>query len=260
VSIVDGPNQGRSTTTDASGSYSFNGLQRSGFTVIVSAANYISASRSVTLTQDQTVNFSLRTQPQQVTLTGRVTDAATGAPIVGAIVYINQRYGAPTDNSGSYSVTGLLDYGANHDYTMALADNYEADVRYIRGTVQNVRLFRIDRITAGASRLLTIAPDDTLCDNNVQDTPGAGPDYVCRSVRVVAPSDGFVTVEAVASDGSHPLMEVETVANGNAVFPLMNPATIQVPAGGEVAVNVEMPATSTTSQTFTVTTSISPRP
>lgn len=87
VSIVDGPNAGKSTTTDASGKYAFTTLQQAGFTVKVSAATYVTQSRSITLTSNLT-----------------------------------------------------LDY------------------HYIHGTTQNVRPYRIQRMTAGESTLVTIAP------------------------------------------------------------------------------------------------------
>jgi len=59
VSVADGPNASKSTTTDVSGNYSFTGLQPSGFTVNVSASNYTSASKAVTLTSNQTLSFVL---------------------------------------------------------------------------------------------------------------------------------------------------------------------------------------------------------
>lgn len=59
VSIADGPNASRSATTDASGRYSLTGLQRSGFTVSVTADGYTRTSMGVTLTADQTVSFQL---------------------------------------------------------------------------------------------------------------------------------------------------------------------------------------------------------
>jgi len=59
VSIGDGVNTGRSSTTDAAGNYTTAGLQQSGFTVTASVANYRSASKAVTLTSDQTLSFQL---------------------------------------------------------------------------------------------------------------------------------------------------------------------------------------------------------
>lgn len=63
VAIVDGPNASKSATTDSSGSYSFSGLQQSGFTVNVSAANYVPQSKPVTLTANLTMSFQLTHQP-----------------------------------------------------------------------------------------------------------------------------------------------------------------------------------------------------
>jgi hypothetical protein len=260
LSIVDGPNAGTSTTTDESGNYSFNALQQSGFNVNASAANYIQVSQGVTLLSNQTLNFSLRPQPAAITLSGRVTDAATGAPIAGAVVSINGRSRTTTDNSGNYRVAGLLDAGSHLDTTYVSAENYVADYRYIRGTIQNVRLYRIERIVAGESKLVTVAPDDTLCVNNMQDTPGIGPDYVCRSVFVVAPNDRPVTIEAVSTlDGAYPPLEVET----RGVLPccserMGNPTTMEVTGGTVIVVNVEMPSSSTSPQSFVVNTSPSP--
>jgi hypothetical protein len=156
----------------------------------------------------------------------------------------------------------VLDYGG-HDFTYVSAANYVSDYRYIRGTVQNVHVYRIDRITGGASTLVTIAPDDSLCVNNVQDYPGLGPDYICRSVRVVAPIDGVMTLEAVSTQGGvHAPLEVETVRVG--VSPccserMGNPTSIEVTAGTEVVANVETLLGSTTNQSFTLTTSMQPR-
>ena len=143
---------------------------------------------------------------------------------------------------------------------MFLPRSTHSDVRYIRGTSQNVRLHRTEWIVAGVSKTLTVTPDDTLCSNNLQDPSFGGPTYVCRSVRVVAPSDGVMTVEAVSTqDRTHPPLEVETVGGAPCCFERMaNPVSIPVTAGTEVLVNVEMASGSTTSQSFTLTTSMTP--
>ncbi|HYM24584.1 MAG TPA: carboxypeptidase regulatory-like domain-containing protein [Vicinamibacterales bacterium] len=62
VAIVDGPNSGRSATTDATGSFIFAALQQSGFTVNASAASYVATSKSVTLTANQTLTIRLTRQ------------------------------------------------------------------------------------------------------------------------------------------------------------------------------------------------------
>jgi len=199
-----------------------------------------------------------RATPPTIVLTGQVIDAITLAAIAGAGVWINGRYATVVDGEGNYSVTGLLDAGTNYDFTYVAANNYFSDYRYIRSTPHNIRLYRVERITAGESKLVTVAPGDTLCVNNMQDSPGLGQDYVCRSVRVVAPTDGVITIEAVSTQtATHPLLEAETIG----VRPccserLGNPTSIQVRAGTEVVVSVEMPFGSAGSETFTLTTSM----
>jgi hypothetical protein len=192
-------------------------------------------------------------------LTGQVTDSTTSAPISGATVYINGRYRTTTDSSGNYSDAGKLDGWDNHNFTYVSANDYESDYRYIRATSQNVHLYRIERIMAGDSTSVTVGPDDTLCVNNLQDSPGLGPDYVCRSVRVVAPSDGVMTLEAVSTQGgAHPLLEVEAVRVSPCCSERIgNPTSIQVTAGTEVIASVEMIVGSTTGQSFTLSTSMS---
>ena len=257
VSIVNGPNAGRSANTDAAGHFTFTALQQSGFTVIASAAGYASQTRSVTLTSNQTVDFELVQPSASIVLTGRVMDAATSAPIPGATVSINGRSAAMTDAAGNYTLNGLLDAGLTN-FTYVSANGYASDYHYIRGTTQNARLYRIERITAGDSKALTVTPTDTLCVNNVQDEPGIGPDYLCRSVRVVAPSDGVITIEADSTvDGAYARMEVETVGVSPCCSErIENPTSLRVASGTEIVINVEMLGSSVTSQSFVIKTSI----
>ena len=197
-----------------------------------------------------------RPSPSSIVLTGQVTDAATSSPIAGAIVRINGRYSAVTDASGKYSVSGLLDAGSGYDFTYVSAADYVSDYHYIRSSSQDVRLNRIQRITAGESKIVTVAPEDTLCFNNMQDFPGLGPDYLCRSVRLVALTAGTLTIEAVSTqDGAHPSLEVE-VGGEPVDWSLRNPKSFQVTAGTEAVVNIEMSAASSTSQSFMLTTSM----
>jgi hypothetical protein len=196
-------------------------------------------------------------------LTGQVTDRDTSAPIAGATVWVDFLYKTTTDSSGHYSLTGRFYYG-QYSFTYVSANDYVVDYRYIRAFSQNVRLYRIEGgITAGDSKDVTVAPDDSLCVNNEQDAPGWGPalgqGYVCRSVRVVAPSDGVMTLEAVSTQGgAHPLLEVEAVRVSPCCSERIgNPTSIQVTAGTEVIASVEMIVGSTTSQSFRLSTSMS---
>jgi hypothetical protein len=263
VSIVDGPNAGRSATTDASGNFVFTELQPSQFRVTVSAANYFPSPAPVNLVSNQTQTFFLIPTGPTIALTGQVTDVGTSAPISGAIVRINGRYSTTTDSLGHYSLTGYLDLGAG-SVALAFANGYEGFERYIRGmSSQSFRLRRIERITGGDSWSVTVTPDDTLCNNNLQDptfsVPGSG--YLCRTVRVVVPSDGVMTVEALSTPGGvHPPLEIETVGVSPCCSERMgNPTSIQVTAATELMVNVELAESSTISQSFTLNTSIAPQ-
>jgi hypothetical protein len=261
LTVIDAPNAGQSATTDGAGTFTFSGLQASVFTLSVTAVGYKPQRLSVTLTVNRTLGVSLQPEAAAITLTGQVTDAATGGAIAGAVVSINGRYRGSTDQLGHFSVSGLLDYGANSDFTYVSASDYVSDYRYIRGTAQNVSLHRNERIAVGESRLVTVTPNDSLCVNNVQDSPGIGPNYLCRTLFLVASGDGSVTVEAVSlTDGHHPPLEVEIVGGVPCCAERIgNPTTIEVTAGARIAVSVEVLATSASSQSFTVATSFSAR-
>ena len=83
---------------------------------------------------------------------------------------------------------------------------------------------------------------------------------MCRTVRVVAQSDGMLTVEAVSTkERSHPPLELEVLDPFFCCIERMeNPISIKVRTGTEVLVNVEMPERSTTSESFIVSTSMAP--
>jgi hypothetical protein len=138
---------------------------------------------------------------------------------------------------------------------------YDGDSRYILGTThdvsQNFHLHRTKRMTAGESTIVTVAPDDAICDNNAQDSHPWPEEFVCRSVRVVALNDGIMTLEAVSTQGgARPGLEVETLSGVFGSPLLGNPTSIQVTAGKEVLANVEISWGSTASQSFTLTTSM----
>lgn len=172
------------------------------------------------------------------------------------------RVSGVTDGEGFYrigfsAVPNTLAHGSTA-LTYLSKSGYDRDIQWVRATTQNFRLYRSKRITAGESTVVTVAPDDALCHNNVQDYPGLGQDYVCRSVRIVAPTDGIMTVEALPTQGgAHPPLEVETVGVSPCCSERMgNPTSIPVTAGTEVVANIEIFWGSTASQSFTLTTSM----
>ena len=244
-------------TTDESGNFSFTEMQQSSVWVNVSAAEYFSNYAPLARNQTQTIN--LVPLGPVIQLSGRVTDASTSAPIAGATVSVNGRYRGTSDASGNYSLTGRLDQGGG-DITWASADGNEQDTRYILGNrTQSFRLRRIERIIPGESWSVTVSPDDSLCFSNRQDPQGGDPGSAnrCRSVRLVAQRNGMLEVEAVSTqDGSHPPFDVEVW--DSTCCHEGNPVSIKVKTGTTMVVSVYMPERSTTSQSFIVTTSMSP--
>jgi hypothetical protein len=63
VQVLDGPNGGRSTQTDASGGYLLDNLTAGSFTVQYSKAAYLSATRSMTVSGETRVDVSLMAEP-----------------------------------------------------------------------------------------------------------------------------------------------------------------------------------------------------
>ena len=189
---------------------------------------------------------------------GTVTDSATSAPIPGAaVVFSNPVMYVTTDSAGRYGFTDLPPYtNSPVRLVWVSASNYERDFRYYGSATQDFHLHRIDQITAGNSTAVTVAPSDSLCVNNVQDLP---PWPICRSVHVLAPADGVMILDVVsAQDGTRPPLEVETldVPGSCCSERLENPTSIHVSGGTVVVASIEIPSTSTASQTFTLNTSM----
>jgi len=263
VTIVGGPNSGSTTKTAAkpAGSYGFNGLQASSFIIKVTSSQWAPTQVVMTLPGDLVADVVMK-YPQFV-LTGRAMNADTSAPIPDVTISINGRYTAASDKGGNYSVTGALDGGSLaslHNYAWASAKGYEFEYRLIQTPSQDFHLRPVQRIAAGASTSITVAPTDTMCVNNVQDDPTLyGSVYMaCRTVRVTVPGDGLLTVEATSSDGAHPKLEAEIVPDAHCctLENMANPWSQGVTGGSEVIVNVEIPSNAATSQTFVVQTTL----
>ena len=58
-------------------------------------------------------------------------------------------------------------------FVWATAEGYEDDLQDHLAVSQDFRLYRIERISAGSSTVVTMRPDDSLCWNNIHE-PGYG--------------------------------------------------------------------------------------
>jgi hypothetical protein len=103
----------RRDTTDTAGAYSFDSVASGTYTMSASAAGYVAANASLTVSgaDPQTVNFKLMTM-QYSSLAGTVTDSATGKAIAGAIVRLGNTRRDTTDSAGAYAFDSVVT-GAN---------------------------------------------------------------------------------------------------------------------------------------------------
>jgi hypothetical protein len=179
-----------------------------------------------------------RSNGESFTVTGIVTDDH-GTPVAAATVtmryWLGGRISAPsvvTDASGRYTIgfnsdpwmIGTSGRGAAQAEISGVA--YERYQRTVMATssslVENFRIHGVQLIAAGESLVLSIAPDDGECPDNA-----SGP---CRIVRVAAPTDGKMTVEAESTQPGAEQSHLEVCCvSGNERYG--NPVTMPVTAG-----------------------------
>jgi len=178
------------------------------------------------------------------TFRGVVTDEQ-GAPVVGAEVTMRSAGGAShastyTDAAGGYgiqlsAVPWTNSAGRYAARAEILADSFDWLYRNVRAVgsqlVENFQLHRVTRITGGDSATISVSPDNGDCLGWLY-----GP---CGRARVVAPTSGELTVEAVLTGDSEsreaPQIEACCV-KGNEVYG--NPLTMSVAGGYEVWIEI----------------------
>jgi hypothetical protein len=187
-------------------------------------------------------------------VTGTVTEDA-GHPVAGATVTIlNTSVSSTTDGNGFYSldfdvrgaVTGLVRLVKAEDAGYDMSHNYLIPVSGSQYISQNIHLYRIRRITAGETAVLTVVPGDTSCGDNDQ--------FTCRTVHIVAPSDGLMTIAAEATPAATNAGLDIVGQPSYFCCPLI--VSVVVTAGTEVVANIGMAYTSTVSQSFVLNTSL----
>jgi hypothetical protein len=102
-------NGGPTVMTDSTGAFT-ESVAAGAYLLTVSGGPYATQSQSITIRAGSktTANIWLVPSGQAGIIQGTVTDSATGAPIVGAYVYINvPGLALYTDSSGRYTFTGL---------------------------------------------------------------------------------------------------------------------------------------------------------
>ena len=115
VTIVDGENAGRTTTTDTDGSYRFDSLQRANANLVANAARFTTVRGGVYIDGLTTLNFALTPA-----LTGTVR-SASGDPISGAAIRVldgpNAGRTTTTNSEGIYRFEDMQEAKANFSAT-----------------------------------------------------------------------------------------------------------------------------------------------
>jgi hypothetical protein len=168
-----------------------------------------------------------------------------------------------TDSSGAfdlpnYHLSTCLDPSA---YASAVKDGYEIDSRCIMKSSQNFHLYRIKRLAAGDSTSLTVAQGDTApCWDDNYGAP-LSEQWACRTVRIVMPTDGVLTVDVRSADplaeGTSGLWLWWTAPGSDGGWSCCDTrASLQPPAGVEAVAMIMLRANLAT-ETFVVRTSVS---
>jgi len=110
---------GNSALTDVNGTFSI-GVNPGSYTVTANAPSYNKASQSMTIAvgQKATIGFQLVSVAAFGSLTGKVIDNATRAPIAGATVTLSDGMIRTTDLSGNFSFAIVL----NGTYTVTVSE------------------------------------------------------------------------------------------------------------------------------------------
>jgi len=212
---------------------------------------------------------------QAFEVAGVVTDER-GMPMPGTTVTLSHWLGRSvlwpstlTDAAGSYRISSTATLLGNGYVArvQVVADGYEEYWRSIRREpssaswtfVENVRLDRITRLTAGESIVFSVPPDVGECRGWVAP--------VCPLVRVALPAQGRLSIEVQplghnsiafnppGHSGELPPVEICCV-NGNEEYG--NPITVPVAPGPDLEVKVGVRREFATTLTFLVKTSFEP--
>ena len=221
VLVVDGPNAGKSATTDAAGSYSFTGLQQSGFTANASASNYTSQSKSVTLTSDQTLSFQLTrsTPPPNFQgqysgsyVTSGCTETSIGGFCAGLGMSVSRTLSLELSLQQSQTVViGNLALGATSNIAATLGTST------MRGPFQGL-IQSSDHLTGSSTALSQGNPFCVLAPVD-PGLPGGGGYAICGITATVSAWD--TTIAGNTLDGSFRL-----VFSGGAANAITGTATV----------------------------------
>lgn len=140
---------GGSTTTSSTGTYSFGSVAPGTYTVTAAASGFASKSSSVTLTSgvNATVNFQLAASTGTGTITGKVTNASSGAVLSGATVKYSGG-STTTSSTGTYtlSLVAAGTYSVSASHTGYLTRTVSVTVTAGQTTTANIAIATAGKI------------------------------------------------------------------------------------------------------------------
>jgi hypothetical protein len=144
---------GKSALTDANGNFGIS-VNPGNYTVMASSPTYNSASQTVTVAggQKATIAFRLVSIAAYGSLTGKVIDYVTGAPIAGATVTLSDGMIRVTDLNGNFSYAIVL----NGTYTVTVsATGYVTQSKAVTITASHTTYVQV--VLARSAQRLTVA-------------------------------------------------------------------------------------------------------
>jgi len=157
VEVIAGVNTGANATTDGEGKFRLADLASGDMTLRASATGYTTETSSVSLTADQTVNFSLppaASMPDRVTIAGVVKasqgSAAIGSARVDVVSGANTGKSVTADASGRYK---LIDLQPGQMTIRATANGYSEQTTTVTVTNDQAIDFTLPAVSADHVRL-----------------------------------------------------------------------------------------------------------
>jgi len=232
--------------TDVSGNYSLTGLPAGATTITVSANGYQSATAAATFVAGQTYVFSptlYTSAPPATSVTGKVVDAQSSAPIFGAQIQLGAQ-STTTLADGTFTLTGI----ASGSFTMSVMAS-----GYLGANVTGV-------LSSGANTLGTIplspAPATSSLTGTVTSstsgTPIIGAAVVIQGTALTTTTDsaGHYTIASIS--------QTTFVVSVSAAGYLTQQTSVQLNSPGAATLNVALvPATSSSVSFTSITTSAS---
>ena len=167
IDVIEGPNAGQFTMSDADGRYALSGLVAGTLRMRASRSGYAAAEQTTTLLAYTTINFTI-VHGSACALSGVVRESPGDAPSVGAVVALVKEPGghsAPaivsstTDATGTYRLDGI-DCGVSRLLRVQKPDFFPSEVPVsIPGDTQ--RDVTIDRLTYSLEGFVRESPSGT---------------------------------------------------------------------------------------------------